>query len=100
MDLFAGARHAMDAGRLEPAQAPSMRAGPAAGWWRVAGVAAELGRFPCLHALATSSCADDVLCTVLLLVRRVFAMQAPAVPTIHREEPQGRASGELVLPER
>jgi hypothetical protein len=70
--------------------------GQRAGWWRVAGAAAELGCFPCSHALAKSSYADDVLCTVLLLVRRVFAMQAPAVPTIHREQPQGWASGELV----
>jgi hypothetical protein len=38
--------------------------------------------------------------SVLLLAREVSAMQAPAVPTIHREGPQERASGELVLSQR
>jgi hypothetical protein len=56
----------------------------------VVGAAAELVALPCSYAVVvTSSYADGALCTVFVLACRVFAMQLPAVSTIHRDEPKG-----------
>ena len=54
----------------------------------VVGAAAELVALPCSHA-AVSCYADGALCAVFVLACRGFAMQLPAVSTIHRNELQG-----------
>ena len=56
----------------------------------VVGAAAELGAGPCSYAVVvTSSSAAGALRAVFVLACRVFAMQLPAVSTIHRDEPKG-----------
>ena len=63
----------------------------------VAGAAAELVAFPCSHAWRRV--VGPMVRSVLLSCSRTECSPytVPAVSTIHRDEPQGPASGELVL---